>query len=99
MPPLSLDTLSINDYPLRITSYPYPSAPPATVPIKPKKQEDIIPLSTIRTLCTNDYKALLKSKRVQVFFLTTYQGRLRGAPGQDSTNGWYVVSVITRDFS
>jgi hypothetical protein len=66
-----------------------------TTQLKPKKQEDIVPLATIRTLCTNDYKSLLKSKRVQVFFLTTYQGRMRGSPGHDSTNGWYVVSLET----
>ena len=86
MPPLSLDTLSIRDYPLESIPYPYATAPP--VAEAPKKRQEIIPLATIRNLCSSDYKALLKSKRVQVFFLTTYQGRLRGSSERDSTNGW-----------
>uniref|UniRef100_A0A7S4JQ41 Uncharacterized protein n=1 Tax=Odontella aurita TaxID=265563 RepID=A0A7S4JQ41_9STRA len=70
--------------------------PPSSVPepTKPKKPEaPPVPIRTLRRACTAEYDSMKKRKAVEVFFLSTYQGRLK-QPGHDSTNGCTVISPL-----
>jgi len=66
------------------------STPPPLPPAPAPK----VPFTTLRTACTIEYKALLSTKTVQSFTLSTYQGRITNQPSLDSTNGCAVISPL-----
>eukprot|EP00567_Pseudictyota_dubia_P006339 CAMPEP_0197434846 /NCGR_PEP_ID=MMETSP1175-20131217/2517_1 /TAXON_ID=1003142 /ORGANISM="Triceratium dubium, Strain CCMP147" /LENGTH=659 /DNA_ID=CAMNT_0042963705 /DNA_START=369 /DNA_END=2348 /DNA_ORIENTATION=+ len=69
-----------------------PSSAPK--PTKPKKPEAApVPIRTLRRACTSEYESMKKRKAVEIFFLSTYQGRARHG-GRDSTNGCTVISPL-----
>jgi len=53
-----------------------------------------VSFTTLRTACTMEYNALLKTQTVQTFILSTYQGRINNRPNLDSTNGCAVISPL-----
>jgi len=71
-----------------------PLAPP--LPPEPcEKKQNIpkIPLAEQKTSSAMEYEALQRKKKVEVFYLSTYQGRIK-TPGKDSTNGCTVISPL-----
>jgi hypothetical protein len=52
-----------------------------------------VPVATLRYTSRNEYETLCKLKKVQVFQLSTYQGKY-SQPGRDSTNGCTVISPL-----
>jgi len=52
-----------------------------------------VPIATLKYTSKNEYDALRKIQKVQVFYLNTYQGR-NNIPGKDSTNGCTVISPL-----
>jgi len=74
--------------PLDPTPPPHQQQQPPPPPPPPK-----VSFTTLRTACTMEYNALLKTQTVQTFILSTYQGRIN-RPNLDSTNGCAVISPL-----
>jgi len=53
-----------------------------------------VPITTLRYTSKREYDTLQKIQKVQVFALSTYQGRYNETPGKDSTNGCTVISPL-----
>ena len=60
----------------------------------PVKVDQTIPVRTRRNNSIRDFENLKSKNQIEIFYLSTYQGKITHIPSRDSTNGCAVISPL-----